>query len=263
MSPGLALLNAATPLAGLVRHRDVAFGASARQKLDVYAPCGAAGAPVIVFFYGGSWQSGERAEYRFVAASLARLGAVVMVPDYRLHPPARFADFMKDAVTATVWARANAARFGGNPARVFVMGHSAGAHIALLLALDPAHLGHARGQLAGAIGLAGPYDFLPIVAPDIQAVFAGADLATTQPITYADRAAEAPPLLLMAGLPDRTVFARNTTRLAARAAAAGGQVRVRLFPRLGHIGAVLACSMFFGRLAPVRAEIAAFVGAGA
>lgn len=263
MSWGLRLLNGATGLRGLAVTRAVAFGADPRQRLDLYAPQGAARLPAILFFYGGSWQSGERAEYRFVAASLARLGAVVAVADYRLHPPALFADFMADAAAAARWMGAHAAEIGADPARLFVMGHSAGAHIALMLALDPSWLGAQRGALAGAIGLAGPYDFLPIRDPAIRAVFAASPAAASQPIAFARHAAAGPPLLLLAGQPDRMVFARNSARLAAQAARHGGRVRLCLFPALGHIGAVLACSHFFARLAPVRQEIAAFIGAGA
>ncbi|MDE2514681.1 MAG: alpha/beta hydrolase [Rhodospirillales bacterium] len=263
MSWGLRLLNAATGLGGLTVTRAVPFGADPRRRLDLYAPQGAQGLPAILFFYGGSWQSGERAEYRFVAASLARLGAVVAVADYRLYPPARFADFMADAAAAAGWMRDHAEACGADPARIFVMGHSAGAHIALMLALDPAWLGAARGTLAGAIGLAGPYDFLPIRDPAIQAVFAASPPEASQPIAFARHAASGPALLLLAGQPDRMVFARNSARLAALAARHGGRVRLRLFPALGHIGAVLACSRIFAGLAPVRQEIAAFIGAGA
>src|SRR3712207_3414863 len=120
---------------------------------------------VVVFFYGGRWESGDRGDYLFAAQGLVSQGFVAVVPDYRLHPEVGFAGFMADGAAAVRWVRDNIAGFGGDPAQIFLMGHSAGAHIAALLALDERWLadqGLPRGTVRGAIGLAGPYDFLPL-----------------------------------------------------------------------------------------------------
>ncbi len=257
------LLNATISRSDLRITHDVAYGTDARQKLDIYRPEGGATLPVIVFFYGGSWNAGSKASYPFVAATLAQRGHVVVVPDYRLYPQVRFPAFLDDCARAVAWTQAHLASIGGDPARVFLMGHSAGAYNAVMLALDPHYLaaaGTSRDRLAGTIGLAGPYDFLPITGPEVRAVFAPADDGpASQPITYAD--GHAPPLLLLAGTDDDTVKPRNTTALAARVRAAGGSVADRIYPGVGHIGLVIALAPLFRGKAPVLADVDAFVAA--
>ncbi len=257
------MLNATISTDGLTVLHDLPYGPLPRQAMDVYRPAANTGPlPVVVFFYGGAWQRGARGDYRFVAAELARQGIVVAVPDYRLAPQAPYPDFLKDAARAVAMVRADAAGWGGDSRRIVLAGHSAGAHIAAMLALDPVWLraaGMSRSDLAGWVGISGPYDFLPIVEDDIKAVFAPADghLATTQPITYAD--ADAPPTLLLQGEADTTVLPRNTAALAARLKAAGAQVRVRYYPGAGHVGAVLGFAPLFRDRSPVLSDVAGFV----
>ncbi len=260
---GAQILNATISRADLQITHDVAYGQDPRQKLDIYRPVGDTTLPVIVFFYGGSWKTGNRKIYPFVAATLARHGAVVVVPDYRLYPQVRFPAFLADCADATAWTFAHLSQIGGDPDRVFLMGHSAGAYNAIMLALNPQYLaaaGTSRDRLAGAIGLAGPYDFKPLQEPDVSAVFApvGNDPAG-QVITFAD--AHAPPLLLLAGTADHQVKPRNTVALAARLREAGGQVQETLYPGVGHIGLIIAIAPIFQGKAPVLADIDAFVAA--
>ncbi len=225
--------------------------------LDVYAPARAVGRlPVIVFFYGGSWQSGERAEYAFIATVLARRGFVVVVPDYRVFPQVRYPDFLHDCAAAVGWVFERIAGYGGDPAQVFLLGHSAGAYNAVMLALVPGLLAQAR-LLAGVIGLAGPYDFLPLRDGALQTIFANpAGYEDTQPITHAT--GEAAPMLLLTGGRDRTVLPRNTAVLAARLRQLGGTVETKIYPKLGHIGIILAALPYFGWRAPVLADIIGF-----
>ncbi|MES1264330.1 MAG: alpha/beta hydrolase, partial [Variovorax sp.] len=156
---------------------DVPYGPLPRQRLDVYTPRGTApagGWPMVVFFYGGSWNNGARADYAFVGAALASHGALVLVADYRLYPEVRYPDFLADSAQALAYGLKEASRLGADPKRVYVMGHSAGAYNAAMLALDPRWLtatGHAPTELAGLIGLAGPYDFFPTDDRDAQPVF--------------------------------------------------------------------------------------------
>ncbi|MBV8615450.1 MAG: alpha/beta hydrolase [Acetobacteraceae bacterium] len=259
---GLRLLDATVPSGGVRVTRGVPYGAGPRRALDLYQPSEAGeGRPLVVFFYGGSWKTGARGAYRFVATALARRGMVVAVPDYRLYPETVFPGFLEDAAEAVAWAAENAARHGAAP-RPFLVGHSAGAYIALMLALNPAYLravGLDRAWLAGAVGIAGPYDFRPGRFPDVAPIFAAAEEASTQPIAYADGAN--PPLLLLAGGADTTVRPANTLNLAARVAARGGPVATRVYPRLGHIGVLLAFAPLFRRNAPVVADIERFVRA--
>jgi acetyl esterase/lipase len=213
-------------------------------SLDIHTPAspGSGGAPVVVFLHGGSWRHGDREGYRFVGDRLAANGALVLVPDYRKAPDHAFPDFMHDAASAVAWARDNAERFGGDPERIFLMGHSAGAHIVALLAADGRYLEAESidpASLAGVIGLAGPYDFLPLTDPDLREVF-GQEVQwpASQPVNFID--GDEPAFLLLHGDSDRTVLARNSSRLAARLDAAGGEARYVVVEGAGHIGLLLS-----------------------
>ncbi len=241
----------------------VPYGEGSRRTLDVYRPGSVENAPVSVFFYGGSWQAGRKERYRFAAAALARCGFVVMVPDYRVFPEVRFPGFIEDGALAVRFARDNARRYGGDPGRLFVMGHSAGAHIAAMLALDVRWVSEAGvppATIAGLIGLAGPYDFLPLHGT-LRTIFGGADRRETQPISYVSPAA--PPAFLATGAMDRVVAPANSARLAARLAEAGCAVRFKSYRGLGHmlIAAALALPALLRPLAPVLDDVAGFVAA--
>jgi acetyl esterase/lipase len=258
------IVNATVSVAGLAGEAGVAYGPHPRHRLDVYRPAGAPdGLPVIVFFYGGAWQTGARADYLFVAAALARAGMVVVVPDYRVLPDARFPGFLADCAQAVALVRREARRWGGDPGRLFVMGHSAGAYNAAMLALDPRYLlaaGDSRDRLAGMIGLAGPYDFLPFLTDDIRAVFAPpADKRETQPIAHANGGN--PPLLLLHGGRDDTCYPRNSLALAARVRAAGGPAEAKLYRGVGHIGIIAGFAPLFRWRVPVLADVAGFITA--
>ncbi len=232
-----------------------------KLALDIHRPeAGAAPAPVVVFLHGGSWRHGSREGYRFVGQRLAQAGALVLVPDYRKAPAHAFPDFMYDAARATAWARSNAARLGGDPDRVFVMGHSAGAHIAALLATDPRYLqssGMAPTDLAGVVALAGPYDFLPLTDPELFEVFGEASQwPLSQPVNFAD--GDEPPFLLLHGRDDRIVWAINSERLKSRLDAGGTPARYVPIEGTGHIGILL--SLRRKEPSPALAETLRFVG---
>jgi acetyl esterase/lipase len=240
--------------------RDVAYGAGDRLKLDVYAPSAAAARPrpVILFFYGGSWNSGRRQGYAFAARALAAQGFVVVVPDYRLAPEARYPDFLQDCAAAVHWARHHARAYGGDGERIVLTGHSAGAYNGAMLALDPSLLGADRIAVRGFAGLAGPYDFLPLDdGATIAAFGAWPRPAETQPIRYA-AVPGAPPVLLLHGDGDSRVKPRNSRKLAGLLRAAGSEVRLKLYPGLGHVGILAALAMPFRRRAPVLADVSAF-----
>ena len=254
-------LNATIATDGLSVQRAVRYGPTSRQAMDIWRPRDdATGLPVVVFFYGGAWQRGRRQDYPFVAATLARR-AVVVVPDYRLFPQVRFPVFIEDAALAVATVRREAPSWGGDPDRVFLAGHSAGAYLAAMLALDPRWLaaaGEDRTRLAGMVGLAGPYDFLPIQDDDIRAVFASAaDLRETQPVGHVDGAN--PPMLLLHGAADTTCYPRNSLALAARVRAAGGAAEARIYPGVGHIGIVLGFAPLLRFCSPAFADLSAFV----
>lgn len=253
-------LNAFTPVAKFVAERGVAYGDHPRQRLDVYAPGDVEAAPVIVFFYGGRWSDGERGDYAWLGAALAAEGIVTVIADYRLYPQVRFPAFVEDGAAAVNWTKSRIAQFGGDPERLFVMGHSSGAHIALLLALDRQYLGADSGDtgLAGAIGLAGPYDFLPLEADDLKDMFGPpARYPDSQPIRFAR--GDAPPLLLAHGRADEVVSPDNSKSLASAVRDAGGVVESRFYQGVNHTRIVGALSGWLRFIAPVRADLVDFV----
>ncbi|AOJ47538.1 alpha/beta hydrolase [Burkholderia thailandensis] len=262
----LAVLNAAARRPTFVGRFDIAYGAGPRRALDIYlpadrcAPTAGGGLPIVVFFYGGSWRRGRRGDYRFVGEALASRGCVVAIPDYRLYPDAVFPDFVEDAAAAVRWACDHAAELGADPRRVYVTGHSAGAQIATLLATDGRFLrahGLDKRDLAGVVGLAGPYDFLPLNDATLERIFPEPVRDASQPIRFVD--GSEPPMLLASGLRDATVKPGNTARFAARVAAAGGAVQVRLYPGIGHALLVGAFGLPLRRFLPVLDDVAAFV----
>ena len=247
---------------GIAEGAPVEYDAANGLSLDVYRPAtGLRPAPVVVFFYGGSWRNGDRGGYRFVGRALAREGVLVLIPDYRKAPAHPFPAFMHDAAGAVAWARAHAAELGGDPARVFVMGHSAGGQIAALLATDARYL-RARGmqprQLAGVIGLAGPYDFLPLTSDAVrQALGPPAGWPDTQPVNFVD--GDEPPFLLLQGADDRVVDPGNAARLAARLRAHAVPVQLALLPGIGHVG--LVNGFRAARFSPALADSVAWLRA--
>lgn len=243
----------------------IAYGGLPRQKLDVYRPLDSGdGAPVVIFFYGGSWKSGERGKYRFVGEALASRGIVAVIPDYRLYPEARFPDFLEDSAAAVAWVKREIAAYGGDPARVFAAGHSAGAYNAAMLAVQPAYLaaeGLAPADLCGAISIAGPNGVDLRDYNITRPIFAHvSDPASTRPEALVRDGA--PPFLLLHGRSDRTVSPINTERFAAALRQAGVQVETVYVPNIGHyriIAGVADPLEDWGGPTPVADYIADFV----
>lgn len=209
---------------------EVAYGPGPRNRADVYRPQASAThgapAPVVVFIHGGSWESGTKGLYRWMGQGLAAQGYVAILPNYGLMPATGFPDFVHDAAAAVAYARAHAAEWGGDTTRFFLMGHSAGAQIAALLAYDGSYLarvGRSPRDLTGFIGLSGPYDFV-LDSKLLQRTFGGTPEreAASQPVRFVT--STAPRTLLVMGRDDRTVRPRNTERLAARLREVGASV---------------------------------------
>lgn len=254
------VLNAFVPEDGYRVERAIAYGEGPRRKLDLYVPLDRSEPrPVIVFFYGGSWQNGSRADYRFVGEAFASRGWLVVIPDYRLYPEVRYPGFVEDGALAVAWTKQNIDAFGGNPDRIVVMGHSAGAHIAAMLAYDPSFLeaAGAPGPPAAFVGLAGPYDFLPARDPAIRAIFDVENPERSQPLAVVGPAA--PPSLLLHGADDVTVSPGNAERLSAKLEALDVPVTHIVYPHTGHIGIAVALASPFRWLAPVVDDTDAFL----
>lgn len=259
----VGVLNALAPRDGVTRVDRLSYAAGPRHGVDVYTPAPRpTAAPVVVFFYGGGWEEGDRDMYRFVGATLASRGIVAMIPDYRVYPEARFPDFMRDGAHAVAWARAHAASYGGDPHRLFLMGHSAGAQIATLLSLDPTWLDRVgldpARDITGTIGLAGPYDFLPLESATLKAIFGPpSEWPKSQPINFVTP--NAPAMLLVTAESDRSVDPGNTYRLAARLRENGDAVIERIYPYVGHRTLMGAFATPLTFLAPVRADVLRFI----
>lgn len=258
---GFGLLNAGGPGTGAVE-RSVVYDATHGLSLDVHRPRAATGSvPLVVFFYGGSWQNGSRTRYAFAGEALAALGVVAVVPDYRLYPAVRFPGFMHDAARAVAWSRAAAHTLGADPDRIVLMGHSAGAQIAALLATDPRYLAEAgvpASAIAGVVGLSGPYDFDPRGYPALEAIFgAPEDWPRARPVNFVD--AHDPPFLLVHGSGDRTVYAAQSEHLAQRLRTSGVAVDLVLLPGVGHIRPLLA--LRYPSLGPVLDQAGRFIAA--
>jgi acetyl esterase/lipase len=229
--------------------------------VDVYAPNGtAAGAnlPVIVFIYGGSWASGDKNDYQFLGQALASRGFLVAMPNYRLVPETLFPGFIEDCALGVKWVSENIAAHGGDPSRIVLMGHSAGAYNAIMLALDRRYFRAADpGAIRGFAGLAGPYNFLPLDVASTRNAFGQApDLNATQPINFAR--ADGPPLLLLWGDRDTTVGRKNIIGMERAAHAAGENIETKVYPRVDHVGIMLALSLPFRGSAPVLDDVTAF-----
>jgi acetyl esterase/lipase len=243
----------------------IAYGDGARQKLDIYLPKQNAdsGSAVLIFFHGGSWHDGEREGYGFLGRAFAARGFVTVIADYRKAPSVRFPAFVQDTASAIAWVHANIVKYDGDADRIFVMGHSAGAHIAMMTALDPQWLAAnnlAPDVIKGVIGLAGPYDFLPLTTDSSKfALGQWPDLKETQPITYAR--GDAPPLLLLTGDKDTVVKPRNSKILSEAIQALGGQQQLRIYPDVDHADIIMAVARPFRQKAPVVSDVVNFIKA--
>lgn len=240
----LSVLSAVSPSSHYERTADLAYGDGERDKLDIYQPEGVvANAPLVVYFYGGGWSDGSKEEFEFVASSLTKAGLVVAIPDYRLFPDVVFPAFVEDGARATAWAIENAERFGADRGKVFLMGHSAGAQIAALLALDESYLaphGIETQNLTGLIGLSGPYDFLPVEEGYLLDLFPEETRAQSQAINYVTE--RSPPTLLVHGGDDDIVYSGNSERLAARMQEFSVPVTLQYYESIGHARVVLGLS---------------------
>lgn len=268
---GADALNALATLRGHQGATGVAYGPLPGQRFDVFVPGTsideadkATGTPLVIFLYGGSWSMGSRRDYRFAGQALAARGFTVMVPDYRLYPEVRYPDFLKDCAQAVAYALEHARELGADPRRVFLYGHSAGAYNVAMLALDPRWLravGHGPGELAGWVGLAGPYNFLPIQDPGVKLVFDGPDTSPdTQPINHVDDLARPLPAFVGAALDDTVVDPRrNSVVLAGRMTARGTPVTLRTYEHANHALLVGALSWPLTALAPVLDDTVTFM----
>jgi len=248
----------ADPSRGYTVEKDIGYGASSRLKLDVYAPKEPRpDGKTLVMVHGGGWNSGSKEDFAFLGEALASRGITVVIPNYRLYPTARFPEFIEDCAWATRWT---ANRFGAD--KIFLMGHSAGAHIALMLAANSDYLttaGVDRMKLRGVIGLAGVYDTLALASPDTRMVLAGGGNPNVWPISFAK--GPLPPVLLIHGTEDMAVDPANSERLASAWRKAGGEATLKLYSGVNHLDVATAIADVVPIKAPTRDDVLAFIEA--
>ncbi len=238
----------------------IAYADGPRHRLDVYAPeqRGEA-APVVFFIYGGGWNRGERSDYQYVGRALAARGFVTVIADYRLVPEVTYPGFLEDSAAALRWTQDNIALYGGDPNRLFLAGHSAGAYNAVMLALDPAFLREYGVTLSirGVAALSGPYDFYPFEYGEVRDAFGSApNPAGTQPINLVTP--ETPPMYLATGTTDPIVRMQNTERFAQKLKDNGIWVTTRYYEGFGHMEPVIAIGAAWRWRMPVLDDMVAF-----
>jgi acetyl esterase/lipase len=261
-----AIANGPASFGPYHRTAGIAYGADRRQKLDVYVPDenaadrNSTARPVVIFWYGGSWDSGSRGSYRFVGAALAEQGFVTVLPDYRLYPGVKFPAFMDDGAQAVAWVQQHAAQYGGDPHHIVLMGHSAGAHMAAFLALNREFLsshGARPEDIAGLVGLSGPY----VLAPNtrvLHTIFGNPYTeAQWQPARFVS--SQSPPAFLAHGLNDTLVSVKQTETLRDALRANNVRVETDLYPGRGHADTVAALSVPARGRAPVLEHVARFI----
>ena len=255
----LTAVNVLSPSGHYERLADQAYGDAPRQRLDLYRPADEApDGPVVVFFYGNGWREASKADFEFVASSLTRAGIVVVIPDYRTYPEVAFPAFVEDGARAVQWAARNLDGLVEGERPLFLMGHSAGAQIAALLALDEHYLDAVEAPpLAGFIGLSGPYDFLPLDPGYMEEVFPEETRAASQPIEFVS--ARAPRTLLIHGTGDERVLPEHSKRLAAALEAEGVPVTLKLYEDAGHARIVAALAPPLQFVADTMADSIAFI----
>jgi acetyl esterase/lipase len=238
----------------------IPYADSARQRLDVYSPRGSRGLPVVVFWYGGAWSSGSKSQYRFVGVALAERGCVAVLPDYRLYPAVKYPAFIEDGARAVAWVQQHAQEFGGDSTRIVLMGHSAGAHLAATLAIEPRYLtavGADRRSIVGWVGLSGPYALDPDT-DELRAIFSAPySLADWQPVRHVT--SEAPPALLLHGEDDQRVYARQAVELRDALVSHGVRVELELYPGRGHADTIASFALFARGRTPALEQTVRFI----
>lgn len=243
--------------------KDISYGKLTRQKLDLYLPKnGNTDLPVLLFIHGGSWQFGAKEDYYFLGKRFAEKGFVTVILNYRLYPHVKYPEFVWDAALALKWTQNHVAKYRGNPQKIFVMGHSAGAYMAALLNFDEKYLKQVGGNsswIRGMIGVAGPYDFLPLGQKPFDVIFKNREQnKKLLPTYYVD--GREPPTLLLHGFNDKTVEAKQSRWMAQKIRAKGGFVRSIIYPRASHAAIIgRTAGVLRSHHIPVAEDVVKFV----
>jgi len=253
----VSILNGITPSSTFDRTKNVSFGQGERDALDIYrAEKPKADAPVLLFVHGGSWDSGSKGIYKFLAEGFTKSGYDIVVPNYRIYPEARFPDFLVDNANAVAFT---AETFPGR--KVVLIGHSAGAYNVLMLALRDEYLRAAGvdrcGVISGVVGLAAPTGIVPLDSAPLTEIFP--DRFTAEDAVLNNVTGPAPAVFLGHGEKDTTVYPKNSTALAEKITARGGIAQVELYPGQSHTDVVKVLSRHFDGDTTLKADIVAFI----
>ena len=248
--------------------RDLAFHPDMAPRLDVYSPAEGEGHPVLIFVHGGSWQDYDKELFAPVAQRLLPEGMVVVIPDYTLHPGADYEQMTREVAAAISWTLENAAQYGGDPHRVVVSGHSAGAHLSALALLDPRFLeglGHSSDEICAWIGLSGPYDIQAEYdywvakgsTPEVMVEVMGGqgNFNRASPVSHVRP--DLPPSLIIHGDEDETVPATISMAFHEALQAAGAHSTLTIYDGAGHSDYLFAA--LTDEHARVVSDIAEFV----
>lgn len=259
-SASFFVANLPATLSDTHRYQDIAYGEKEWQKLDIYMPKTVTKvAPVLVFFYGGRWTFGNKEQYAFAALPFVQKGYIVVIPDYAKYPAIKFPDFVRDAARSVSWVHDNIGQYNGDKTRLYVAGHSSGAHIGALVAADPEYLkefGQGRDIITAFAGLGGPYDFIP-EEEDLKDMFGPPERYSRMQVpTFID--GKEPPMLLLQGADDQDVIQRNLDRLRDKIEKKDGVVETKIYPGINHVEIVGALSWLWHNKAPVREDMLNF-----
>lgn len=263
----LLFLNTIARFGNYTSYKNIAYGENSNQKLDIYIPQNistieSSNVATVVFFYGGCWGACShlvKEDYQFIAQTLTKNNIITIIVDYRKYPAVLFPDIIKDAASSVEWVNKNIETYKGNSNNLYLMGHSAGAHLASMLTFNENYLNNTTYKnIKGFIGLAGAYDFLPFDEPYQPALFAPpADYPKSQTINYIN--GTEPPSLLLYGNDDKRVKRRNILSLEKGIKHKKGTVVTHFYDGIDHTSIISALSIPFRASKPILNDILVFI----
>ncbi len=254
----VSILNGITPASTFEKTKNVSYGdSSSGEVLDIYrSEKPKADAPVLMFVHGGSWDSGNKDMYKFLAEGFTKSGYDIVLPNYRLYPDAKFPNFLEDNAKAVAHT---SKAFPGRS--IVLMGHSAGGYNVLMLGLRDEYLKAAGVDLcasvAGIVGLAAPTGIVPLKSERLIEIFP--DRFTGDDAALNNVSAPAPALFLGHGESDTSVYPQNSEALAEKVIARGGKATLKIYPGQSHTDVVKLLSRHFDDDATLKEDVVEFI----
>ncbi len=262
----LFLANSLAKLDNYTLIENIPYKKGQLNSLDIYIPDSSKQQnnllPVVIFFYGGCWggcPTFGKTYYQFVGQAISSKNFIAVIGDYRRFPEVRFQGIIQDSQQIVTWVKQNIDRYSGEPNHLFLMGHSSGAHLAAMLAVDKSQLNTETYQsIKGFIGLAGAYDFLPLTESYQKTLFGPAEkYPESQPINFVT--GSEPPVLLLHGRRDTTTLPENSMNLSKKIKQSGGYSRLKLYKGMNHTDILSALALPFQETETVLSDISHFI----